>query len=470
MARFNVGDKVRIRSTRGNGWNTAGKMDKWCGKVMTIRKNCSDWYFMEEDKLENGGTGWCWSDDDIVEKITTPKYKVGDKVRVRKDLVIGKQYGGVTLLDGMAKYCGETLTIRSIIDDDYECSNGFYYNELMLEPACKFKVGDKVIGNAKASENYGITNEGYEGVVTEVFENGFIKLDDIFRVKSDCFDLITEDQPTKIVITTDGRTTTAEMYRGETVVKKSEAYCHPSDTFDFNVGARLAFDRLVGEDEKKEEAPKGTLKIKIGKKYKLKDYDKVTSPNGISRETWEKIQKAGAVTIERKAGDTDYYCETCYKGGWYINRDAFECEWEEPISVDGFKVGDRVNYNGHNGTVICFKKDNGCDVGVEFDDYKPYDHNCDTGVELIAGQYGKSKRCAWLFAKEIEHGEVPTYYNGKVICVDDNDYYFYTKGKIYQFKDGIAFDDFGGRFNTKPFTSFDELAKWSHAKWLEVVE
>ena len=57
------------------------------------------------------------------------------------------------------------------------------------------------------------------------------------------FELI---QNQKIVITADGRETLARLYEGNKVIKSATAKCNPEDTFDFKVGAKLAFDRLVG--------------------------------------------------------------------------------------------------------------------------------------------------------------------------------------------------------------------------------
>ena len=49
----------------------------------------------------------------------------------------------------------------------------------------------------------------------------------------------------KIVITTDGKTITAKMYEGKKLLKAAESSCSPEDTFDFAVGAKIAFDRLM---------------------------------------------------------------------------------------------------------------------------------------------------------------------------------------------------------------------------------
>ena len=54
--------------------------------------------------------------------------------------------------------------------------------------------------------------------------------------------------PQKIVITTDGKTTLARLFDGKAMVKRAEAKCAPSDTFDFGVGTELAVKRLIGEN------------------------------------------------------------------------------------------------------------------------------------------------------------------------------------------------------------------------------
>lgn len=50
----------------------------------------------------------------------------------------------------------------------------------------------------------------------------------------------------KIVITTDGKTTTAKLYDGRKTIKEAKAVCSDSDTFDFNIGAGIALARLTG--------------------------------------------------------------------------------------------------------------------------------------------------------------------------------------------------------------------------------
>lgn len=71
----------------------------------------------------------------------------------------------------------------------------------------------------------------------------------------------------KIVITTDGTETLARLYDGGKVIKTATAKCSPDDTFDFNTGAKLAFERLIGEEKKKKQKP---FKFEVGKQYKHK--------------------------------------------------------------------------------------------------------------------------------------------------------------------------------------------------------
>lgn len=75
-------------------------------------------------------------------------------------------------------------------------------------------------------------------------------------VAGDDFEVITDSKPAteKIVITHDGKTTTAKLYDGKEITKTAEAKCSPDDKFDFAAGAKLAFERLM--DEEKKEPPK----------------------------------------------------------------------------------------------------------------------------------------------------------------------------------------------------------------------
>lgn len=127
----------------------------------------------------------------------------------------------------------------------------------------KFKVGDMVVGNDKANEQYSITKKGWVGKVTFINEDGSVIRVTGFGIINcpvdvSCFDLYRPTSDSKIVITTDGKVTTATLYNGREKVKTAKSSCHPEDTFDFNTGAKIAFDNLIGEEPKVK--PKELLK------------------------------------------------------------------------------------------------------------------------------------------------------------------------------------------------------------------
>ena len=65
--KYKVGDKVRIVSEWGKGcWqNLNGEMDKWLGKVMTVRCVGATTYRMVEDTEDNDWGGWVWKENCI---------------------------------------------------------------------------------------------------------------------------------------------------------------------------------------------------------------------------------------------------------------------------------------------------------------------------------------------------------------------------------------------------------------------
>lgn len=453
--------------------------------------------------------------------------------------------------------------------------------------AMKFKVGDKVrfVGDKKScggKEKY----FGKTAVISYVYKNSRYPYS--FNGEGSIFvwrdtELVLVDD-SKIIITTDGTTTLARLYEDNKVVKSAEAKCCPEDTFDFKVGAEIAFNRLVGKpigevancewrvvnrkprvgdyirlkienfsfnnvgDVLKIDKVSDTYVSVLGKNhprdtkfdytlwnYTLSTFDVVEKVT--KEETKHKYKPGDKVKVvkntcchNRRIGDVVTLSEpyllpfvkssawlinegACYvtendiepyveleekknniqfKSGDYAkiiannsghrfeigtivklikykyNYKAYDEEGEywfvgdadlesyvKPITIDGFKVGDRVNYHGYNGTVICLADSDRANIGVEFDIYKPYNHSCDNHP-LIDGKPGTTKRCAWLYSATLNHGEVPKvpkYYNGKVVCVGTADGYghdSFTVGKVYEIVDGKFKDKFG---RTRPCTN-----------------
>lgn len=65
------------------------------------------------------------------------KYKVGDKVRIRKDLVTGGSYGCSVAVDDMTDMAGSVVTIESVGSIGYyieEDPDGYCWTDEMFEP------------------------------------------------------------------------------------------------------------------------------------------------------------------------------------------------------------------------------------------------------------------------------------------------------------------------------------------------
>ena len=63
------------------------------------------------------------------------KYKIGDKVRVRKDLVLDNVYGGVCYVDAMDELKGKEAIITKVGNIAYQINNfTCWWSEEMFEP------------------------------------------------------------------------------------------------------------------------------------------------------------------------------------------------------------------------------------------------------------------------------------------------------------------------------------------------
>ena len=89
------------------------------------------------------------------------KYKVGDKVRVKENLVVGSRYGNNTFVSNMKPYVGKIMTIDDIRDTRFYVFKGdpnkWYWTDEMLEDAESISIfvkGNKVI--AKKDDKMGI--------------------------------------------------------------------------------------------------------------------------------------------------------------------------------------------------------------------------------------------------------------------------------------------------------------------------
>jgi len=142
------------------------------------------------------------------------KFKVGDKVRVK---VFDKRPAHWHSAGRMDCWMGKIVTIRSIDPRDTKI------------------VEDKDDFSGNRSAGWDWRESDFEPVARREF----------------------------IVIRRSGAETIAELRHDREVIKSAKATCAPSDTFDFDTGAKLAFDRLMGREEPKP-APQPAHRFKVG--------------------------------------------------------------------------------------------------------------------------------------------------------------------------------------------------------------
>ena len=192
---YKVGDRVRIVDKWvGTEQNLSGYMDKWLGKVMTIRdigRNFigTQYYKMVEDKSEFDGGGWYWFEnmiaglaDDTTDntevadhKKDTPAstFKIGDKAKVTGTKGLCSEFPVTGLWHGIA--VGEIVTIMRIHPkayDIFECITSRGYSQWVavtnLAPLAKPYNGKVVCVETSPEYAYtkGKTYEFKDGVLT----------------------------------------------------------------------------------------------------------------------------------------------------------------------------------------------------------------------------------------------------------------------------------------------------------------
>lgn len=148
------------------------------------------------------------------------KCKVGDRVKVKKDTI--------TINRNIAGECG---TVKKLLMDNY-CAVEF----------------DKFVDGHDCG---GFTKEGHGWNCVE-----------------DALDLVKTQNETIVIYRNENKVIALDKSTGE----KAEAKCNPADEFDFRTGAKLAFNRLMGEDVKPDNGVR-----EVNRKAKLGEYIKIVA-------------------------------------------------------------------------------------------------------------------------------------------------------------------------------------------------
>lgn len=149
--------------------------------------------------------------------------------------------------------------------------------------------------------------------------------------------IVTNGCAKKVVIISDGRTTTAKLIDGKKTIKTAKAVCSESDTFDFVIGSKIAFERLT-EEEKKQE--KQALEIKVGDKVKIRTWESMEKEFGLDINGYIKIRPCFVTSMRKYCGKTvtvskinDNGSFTVEEDDWhfYFFKKSIECVVEKPV-------------------------------------------------------------------------------------------------------------------------------------------
>ena len=408
----------------------------------------------------------------------------------------------------------------------------------------KFKVGDRVRANQRSNGQYTITNERnkWEGIVTEVRSSDFFVArcgDDIhFTLRDEYFDLVDTDSENKsangceqkIIITSDGKTTTAKLIEGKNTIKKATAKCSPDDIFDFIVGAELAFQRLVANlakpvdksDEVCTDLPK--LHIRNGDKVRIRSWKSMAKEYGLDKDGDIKCapfyvrdmkQYCGQVLIVSRVVDDDYFH---VEGSAYnfpmcciqympdedhvkpVSRDA-KCGEFVRIVTDGaynnkYTIGDvyrveeisesgKARLRTDDGTpLLTWRKDEYIVLeGYVKHKFKIGDRvrktnmpNSPKGTIVEIDEYDvnipyrvefDNHETRWSYEHYLELiPDEPKYLNGKVVCVKSS-YSWWTVGKVYEVKDGVIIADDGDKYPHSDSEPYKDFDDVRHAGCLD---
>lgn len=192
----------------------------------------------------------------------------------------------------------------------------------------KFKVGDKVRVKRDLNGCFGVflTMEKNRGrTVTIAHCDGTSMMQ--YKICEDDKNLWWDEsvfEPVEkrefIVIRRSGTETIAELRHDREVIKSAVATCSEKDTFDFETGAKLAFDRLMGREEVKK-------KSYIEREFKIGD--RVITSYGVGE------------VVDVDHNETSMPYRIMYDKGykyWSYSGTAKP----EPKPAHRFKVGDRV--------------------------------------------------------------------------------------------------------------------------------
>lgn len=303
----------------------------------------------------------------------------------------------------------------------------------------KFKFGDKVriLDGSKIKDYTGgwcgslkrYTGRNSTVIAVMDFADGRVGYK-LYRTNNFTFDerSLKYDEHENIVIYRKGNEVVALDKR---TGKKAIAKCSPEDTFDFNIGAKLAFDRLMNSNKNTTVLGNGFKEVKrhakVGEYVKIIDAECLHG-NYKNGDILQIVDGAyGRVRYGHNLGEFLHDKEYVVLEGYNPDNHG------EPKEPHKFKVGDMVKgnsksdsrYNITNSDMTMGKITEVSEDG-KFIDVEILEHKRDCGC--VSKYYNLESKYFDLVE------ESPKLYNGKIIFTEGDS--IFKSGHIYEVKDG----------------------------------
>lgn len=240
-------------------------------------------------------------------------------------------------------------------------------------------------------------------------------------------------------------------------------------------------------------------KFKVGDKVRILDGSKIKNYTGgwVMSDRVGKIGTIRAVNTDYHDGRVSYLLEE-----FYCRYDERGLELVEPEKIIIYRNGAEVIakniFTGKTGVAKCSPEDEfnfeiGAKLALErlFSKFKVGDKiigtaeaskhygitkegwrgtvtniDADGTIEVRARNNGDS---FWVASEYFKLDDSSEYFNGKVVCVIPSGPWL-TKGKIYEIKDGVGYDNEGDKMTAKPVESVEDLNEHMASKFMEIVE
>lgn len=140
------------------------KKDNVIGEIIKVEHDEDDYeklLYCVMYPFKNTSSHWYYREEEL--ELAPPlRYKVGDTVRIRRDLESGTRFGFHNVTKGMCSYAGTVCTIQSVHKDYYDLgmNNSCYaWTEEMFEPVVTEKSNIIYCKDCAFRENCKFTNE-----------------------------------------------------------------------------------------------------------------------------------------------------------------------------------------------------------------------------------------------------------------------------------------------------------------------